>query len=300
MRELSKEGPEIEGLRAWSLHFTSSRDVAYHLNVRTIDPNNHVGGTALLLHGFGKDSTWLEWLAYAPALARSGMRVVLVDLPGFGRSTSSLRVCSPVHWRPDGAEIVSAVLDAFEAGSSVSVLAHCGGAATFLRCFVESPGRFGGRCHVIHNSVMSLGPQQNLGRGVEAALAGHGARIFATWAEDSEHPCCCAAYKWLTRASEDVASAVSLTDCEFESGLSAAQVFGRARQSPHFEAVVRMLSQGAAATVGATTTRKVGSARAARTRRFAMEERMRARRDHAELVRTRRRSGPRNFNPNEF
>ena len=287
----------LERLQAWTLEFTSGRGVAYAINCRVVKPPScsHATPTALLLHGFGKDSSWLEWISYAPALCRAGMRVIAVDLPGFGKSTASLRVCTPVHWRPDGTEIVVTLLDAFSA-NGVSVLAHCGGAATFLRCLVASPERFRHRQHVIHNSVMALGPRPGLGMAVEQLLSSHHMRLYATWAEDSEHPCCCAAFKWLTEASERPDSFVRLAEVDFQSGLSVASVFGRVASS-HFEATVRILASQTPDTSCVNTSvcswsgegsgvSVSASARAsARARKKLMEQKMKARRDAAEIRR---------------
>ena len=71
-----------------------------------------------------------------------------------------------------------AVLDAFnlKAGSSISVLGHCGGelidgqafafstgvfagAATFFRTLVRYPARFSKRNHVFHNCIIAQWPK---------------------------------------------------------------------------------------------------------------------------------------------
>eukprot|EP00455_Lapot_gusevi_P044708 TRINITY_DN5624_c0_g1_i1.p1 TRINITY_DN5624_c0_g1~~TRINITY_DN5624_c0_g1_i1.p1 ORF type:complete len:460 (+),score=50.51 TRINITY_DN5624_c0_g1_i1:107-1486(+) len=144
--------------------------------------------TVLCLHGFGLPCTWATWLKMALPLHQAGFQMIFVDLPGFGKSSG--RDMQSGVWRSDGPSILTSILDAYQIKSPVSVLAHCGGAATFMRTFILHPKRFAGCHHVFHNNVISEWPV-----GLDAAFEREKCQVLVTWCEDSEHMRWCVSYK---------------------------------------------------------------------------------------------------------
>ena len=91
------------------------------------------GDPVLLVHGFAADHT--AWAAVAAQLARSGRRVIAVDLPGHGATTlPALKVADL------GAPLASA-LDALPAKSGFDVIAHSLGAVAAVALAEARPER---------------------------------------------------------------------------------------------------------------------------------------------------------------
>lgn len=80
------------------------------------------GPVLLLLHGLGNCSRF--WAPVAPSLAAGGVRVIAVDLPGFGNSPLPRRILTPAHVSRALAELVRH-LDV----SELTVVGHSMGAA---------------------------------------------------------------------------------------------------------------------------------------------------------------------------
>ncbi len=79
------------------------------------------GEPLVLVHGLG--GSWQNWLANIPALARSGFRVLAVDLPGFGQSDALPSTTS----MSDLAEVLEGLLDRLELEQAVIVGHSLGG-----------------------------------------------------------------------------------------------------------------------------------------------------------------------------
>lgn len=94
------------------------------------------GSPALLIHGFAADHT--AWAAVATQLARSGRRVVAVDLPGHGATTLAATKAADL-----GAPLAAA-LDALPAKGRFAIIAHSLGAAAAVALAEARPERVAG------------------------------------------------------------------------------------------------------------------------------------------------------------
>jgi pimeloyl-ACP methyl ester carboxylesterase len=88
----------------------------------------------LLVHGLGNNG-FTDWLPVLPQLARR-WRVLTVDLPGFGYSSSPSAKFSPTNY----ARVLANLL-AREATGPVDVVGHSMGGAVALRLAADFPGR---------------------------------------------------------------------------------------------------------------------------------------------------------------
>jgi pimeloyl-ACP methyl ester carboxylesterase len=91
----------------------------------------------LLVHGLGQNG-FTDWLPVLPQLARR-WRVLAVDLPGFGHSSSPRAKLSPTNY----ARVLAQLL-ARESTGPVEVVGHSMGAAVALRLAAEHPSRVSG------------------------------------------------------------------------------------------------------------------------------------------------------------
>ncbi|CAF4915044.1 unnamed protein product, partial [Rotaria sp. Silwood1] len=78
--------------------------------------------------------------------------VILVDLPGFGRSSG--RDLNQASWKRHAPEIVVAILSSFHIDKPVNVIATCGGSATTVRTINRYPLWFRDRNLLFTNSVI--------------------------------------------------------------------------------------------------------------------------------------------------
>ncbi len=86
----------------------------------------------LLVHGLGQNG-FTDWMPVLPALARR-WRVLAVDLPGFGYSTSPLAKYSPTNY----ARVLARLLER-EGTGPVTAVGHSLGGAVLLRLAAEQP-----------------------------------------------------------------------------------------------------------------------------------------------------------------
>jgi len=141
--------------------------------------NPKATNSALFLHGFGPASTWAQWLKLALPIYNSGKTIIMVDFPGFGRSSGARIQTRP--WRSCGPNLIFSILDSFKANSKVTVVAQCGGAGFFLHALCKDPSRFAKR-HVLNNGYTASWPEN-----LEARLTNNSIKLFSTWKTDDVH-----------------------------------------------------------------------------------------------------------------
>ncbi len=171
--------------------------------------------TVLMLHGFGASCTWAAWTkmilpiiqashASASASAKSQSQsqsppptteynFIMIDLPGFGESSG--RDTQTIVWRNDAPGIIRSLLVyGFGVESNVSVIGHCGGAATFFRTFIQYPELFSKRNQIAHNCIIAQWPKE-----FDSRIVSNGCRLLVTWCEDNEHMRWCVSHKHLSQ-----------------------------------------------------------------------------------------------------
>lgn len=108
--------------------------LTYHLvEVETASPSADL---VLLLHGFPE--SWYSWRHQIPALSAAGLRVVALDMPGYGHSEvpGELSRTNQVSLSDDVAEIATQL-----GHSRFSVVGHDWGAPTAWYCALRFPER---------------------------------------------------------------------------------------------------------------------------------------------------------------
>lgn len=106
--------------------------------------------TILCLHAFAKLTTSWTWIKFAVTLFRQGFNVVMVDLPGFGRSSISRDIRCPLKaWRSWEVPIMSTLVNDLGL-KKVNIMACYQSASVFFHIIQEYPQLLG-RHHVLHN-----------------------------------------------------------------------------------------------------------------------------------------------------
>ena len=106
--------------------------------------------TILCLHAFSKMTTSWTWLKFAATWFRQGFNVVLLDLPGFGKSSIARDVrCSVDCWQSWEVSLITTLLSNIGV-SRVNVVACYESASIFFNIVRHSPHILG-RNHVLHN-----------------------------------------------------------------------------------------------------------------------------------------------------
>lgn len=110
----------------------------YDLNVRVLKSNT-VKPPVFMLHGHGPACVWAIWKKLALRLHEQGFSIVMMDLPGYGKSTADSKDrVNPKYYMNDAADLIISVLDAFRI-SRVHTVGFCGGAANFIRAIAVYP-----------------------------------------------------------------------------------------------------------------------------------------------------------------
>ncbi|KAF4733776.1 hypothetical protein FOZ63_030402 [Perkinsus olseni] len=138
------------------------------------------GEWVLALHGFGNLTTSWTWMKaryagrcprdgssqFAVGLYKKGFNVLLIDLPGFGKSSISQNIrCSPERWRPRDASMLSHVRTEPVRGQALQVLSELGvhqcrvlacyeGAGMLFKLLMKYPHLIGSH-HFLYNPVIN-------------------------------------------------------------------------------------------------------------------------------------------------
>jgi hypothetical protein len=189
------------------IHIFKDGVETYTVNTRVL-LNENAGKVAVCMHGFGWCQSGMVWSKMVEPLYRSGFSVVLVDLPGFGRSSGDnlqTRI-----WKHDGPEILLNIINGLEITVPVTVFGYCGGGATFMRTFSKQWNKFSKR-HVLHNCVIGEWPE-----GLDPKLASTGTKMYVTWNVDIDHSVHCVAYKHLYKLRKTNFGSVRFDDIDDE------------------------------------------------------------------------------------
>jgi pimeloyl-ACP methyl ester carboxylesterase len=149
-----------------------------------------------MLHGHDASCVWAIWIRLALRLFKEGFSIILMDLPGYGKSTADEKDrVNPKYYMSDAGDMIVSVLDAFKI-KKVHGVGFCGGAANFIRAISAHPHRFA-HSHVFHNSVISAIPDN-----FEKELSTYKMRIWVSWCVDPDHIKQCVGYKYFSSKSK--------------------------------------------------------------------------------------------------
>jgi hypothetical protein len=106
--------------------------------------------TVLCLHAFHKMTTSWTWIKLATTLYRQGFNVILMDLPGLGRSSVGRDIkCSVDTWRKWEVQILTTFLSELKI-SRVNIVSCYESASVFLNVLLHAPQVLS-RNHFLHN-----------------------------------------------------------------------------------------------------------------------------------------------------
>lgn len=106
--------------------------------------------TVLLVHAFHKMTTSWTWIKFATTLYRAGFNVILMDLPGFGRSSVGRDIRCPVEsWRSWEVQIFTTFLAEMKI-ARVNFVGCYESASIFLSVLINAPQVLS-RNHYLHN-----------------------------------------------------------------------------------------------------------------------------------------------------
>jgi hypothetical protein len=165
----------------------------YKINSRYIkhpDKNNS-RKTICFTHGHSADSTWVTWIKSAVFLFNCDFDVLMIDLPGFGRSTVNGQI--KVHfknWLDDGPNLIKGILKKLNI-EKISICGYCGGGALMIRTMSQFPELFD-KYHIFYNLIISAYPNN-----FEKLIHKYKMNIIVVWSADPDHPVCSISYKWL-------------------------------------------------------------------------------------------------------
>ena len=200
----------------------------YHINLRYLyNSKNDINPTVLYLHGHGSCCTWATWLKLAFLLYEQGYNGILMDLPGYGKSTieGETRI-NPKLYLTDASNMLinlNKIIFGEEKNNKVKKfigIGFCGGAANFIRTITEYPNYFAKR-HIFHNSVIGQIPE-----GFEKTLEKFHVKVWVSWCEDIDHSKGCVAYKFLNKKRKEGNKHIFLQDID-DSELSSNGMWSR-------------------------------------------------------------------------
>ena len=183
----------------------------YHINARHLySPLNQLNPTILYLHGHGSCCTWATWLKLAFLLFEAGFNGILIDLPGYGKSTieGESRI-NPKLYMNDAHNLFTKLCKTFlfdEKNKKIIGVGFCGGAANLIRTISEEPGFFAKK-HIFHNSVIGQIPEK-----FEKNLEKFNMKVWVSWCEDVDHSKGCVAYKYFNKKRKEGNKHVFLRD----------------------------------------------------------------------------------------
>lgn len=152
----------VDNIVVKSIEFSGSANAQIFCRCMIHDRDKGIGGqalassfspgkeTILCLHGFQKMTTSWTWLKFSTTLFRSGFNVIMLDLPGFGRSSIMRDIRCPVstweHWQ---VQMFTTFLGQMGI-SRVNVMGCYQGASLFLDILLHAPQVLSGN-HFLHN-----------------------------------------------------------------------------------------------------------------------------------------------------
>ncbi|KRX06482.1 hypothetical protein PPERSA_05095 [Pseudocohnilembus persalinus] len=171
---------------------TKTEKHLYSLNTRFLYREQNKKEPCFMLHGHDKGCTWISWLQLALILFENGRNVLLMDLPGFGKSTvDGDKNSFTIKYKNDSHNMVKNMINIFQL-KNVHAVGWCGGGANFYRTIAHYPKLFG-KNHIFHNVVISQIPTK-----LVKNLEENNMKIWVSWMlDDGEHSQYCMAYKWL-------------------------------------------------------------------------------------------------------
>lgn len=165
----------------------------YKINTRYIkhpDKNSN-RKTILFTHGHSTNSNWVTWIKCAVFLFNCDFDVIMIDLPGFGKSTVNGQI--KVHfknWLEDGPNMIKLFFSKVNV-NKVSVCGYCGGGALMIRTISTYPDLFD-KYHIFYNLIISVYPNN-----FEQIISKYKMTIRVFWIPDIDHPVYSVSYKWL-------------------------------------------------------------------------------------------------------
>ena len=106
--------------------------------------------TVMCFHSFVKITTSWAWIKFAVTLFRQGFNVILVDLPGFGKSSVGRDIrCDIKTWRSWNVTMISMLMTKLQI-PKINVMASYESASIFTDILLQSPQLLG-RHHVLYN-----------------------------------------------------------------------------------------------------------------------------------------------------
>ena len=106
--------------------------------------------TVMCFHSFSKITTSWAWIKFAVTLFRQGFNVILVDLPGFGKSSVGRDIrCDLITWRSWNVTMVSMLMAKLQI-KKINIMASHDSASIFTDILLQSPHILG-RNHFLYN-----------------------------------------------------------------------------------------------------------------------------------------------------
>lgn len=214
----------LSEISAYSIPIKTS-SFLYHINLRYLYSQKHASTpTIIYLHGHGSTCTWTTWLKLAFLLYEQGYNGILIDLPGYGRSTieGESRV-NPKLYINDAANMFFKLFElllANEKNKKIIGIGFCGGAANLIRTINEFPSCFAKR-HIFHNSVIGRIPDN-----FEKQLEKFQIKVWVSWCEDPDHSHLCVGYKYFEKKRNEKNKHIFLQNIR-EEELSSNGIWGK-------------------------------------------------------------------------
>jgi pimeloyl-ACP methyl ester carboxylesterase len=157
----------VDNMEVRSIEFTSGGNAQIFCRCMIHDPSRSAENqmlpskfprgseTVLCVHAFNKLTTSWAWIKLATTLFRQGFNVILMDLPGFGRSSVGRNIrCSIEQWRRWDVQIFSAFLAELKI-PRVNMIGCYDSASVFLQILLNAP-QILSKNHFLHNVCHSF------------------------------------------------------------------------------------------------------------------------------------------------
>jgi pimeloyl-ACP methyl ester carboxylesterase len=194
----------------------------FKINTRMIKhpDNNPKRKTILFTHGHSTEANWVTWIKTAVFLFNCDFDIIMIDLPGFGRSLINGQ--TKVHfknWLEDGPNMIQGLLKSLNI-SKVSCCGYCGGAALLIRTIAIYPWLFNTN-HIFYNLIIGAIPDN-----FDKLISKYKMNIIVLWKPDEDHPTYSVAYKWLKNQTKNKNANIKLIDLKSDD-LLASQLWAK-------------------------------------------------------------------------
>jgi hypothetical protein len=143
-------------------------------------------------------------------LHKVGFTCLLIDLPGYGRSTIEKRDrVNPKLYKEDFPNMMKTMMEYFK-WTKITGVGFCGGAAGLIRTYATYPSLFGRR-FIFYNSVISAVPDE-----FEQNLKKNSAKAWCGWCPDPDHQKLCVGYKYFNKKRQEKSKEIFLQDLNLE------------------------------------------------------------------------------------